>query len=137
LKNVIAIASGIAIGAGLGDSARASVIARGFAEIVRYAGEMGARSETLQGLSGLGDMVLTCTSEKSRNFMAGQTLGRGEKLDPAITVEGIATASAVAREAQLRDLDMPITRAVAAVADGRIDIADAILTLLSRPVRKE
>lgn len=137
LKNVIAIAAGITIGAGLGDSARASVIARGFAEIQRYASSKGAQAETLQGLSGLGDMILTCTSEKSRNFSAGMALGRGETLDPNVTVEGVATSVAVAKDAAETGLDLPLTTAVAAVATGEIDIPTAIQTLLSRPAKKE
>ena len=137
LKNVIAIAAGIAIGAGLGDSARASVIARGFAEMSRYARSRGAEAETLQGLSGLGDLVLTCTSEKSRNFAAGLLIGRGKPLDPGVTVEGVATAQALIADAEDRDLDLPLTEAVAAVTDGRLDIETAIETLLSRPPGKE
>ena len=137
LKNVIAIAAGIAIGAGLGDSARASVIARGFAEMTRYATLKGARPETLQGLSGLEDLVLTCTSEKSRNFMAGQTLGRGHSLDPSLTVEGIATAQALAAEAAMANLAMPLCTAVSEVTEGRRSIGSAIDALLSRPAGKE
>lgn len=137
LKNVIALAAGIAIGAGLGDSARASVIARGFAEMGRFAGANGAETETLQGLSGLGDLVLTCTSEKSRNFVAGQVLGRGETPDPSKTVEGIATASAIVALANQQGLDMPLTGAVAAVAEGKLDIRSAIEALLARPVGTE
>lgn len=134
LKNVVALAAGIAIGANLGDSARASVIARGFAEMSRLALARNAQLETLQGLSGLGDLVLTCTSEKSRNFSSGISLGRGEPLDPSITVEGIATAQAIAASS---DIDLPIARAVADVTLGKLDIATAIQTLLARPVGKE
>lgn len=137
LKNIVAIAAGIAIGAGLGDSARAAVIARGFAEMVRYARAKGAERETIQGLSGLGDLVLTCTSEKSRNFAAGQKLGAGQPLNPAVTVEGIATAQAVSEEAAEQEIDMPLTAAVAAVTEGRLDIPTAIETLLARPAGKE
>lgn len=134
LKNVVALAAGIAIGAGLGDSARASVIARGFAEMSRFALAKGARLETIQGLSGLGDLVLTCTSEKSRNFSTGVRLGQGQSIDPNETVEGIATAQAVAATS---DIDLPILRAVAAVTLGELDIETAIKTLLARPVGKE
>jgi glycerol-3-phosphate dehydrogenase (NAD(P)+) len=137
LKNVVALAAGIAIGAGLGDSARASVIARGFAEMARYAAAKGARTETIQGLSGLGDLVLTCTSDKSRNFMAGYDLGRGKPVDPSTTVEGIATAQAIARSAPQSGIEMPLSQAVAAVTLGQLDIATAIETLMSRPARKE
>lgn len=137
LKNIVALAAGIAIGAGLGDSARASVIARGFAEMTRYARLKGAETETIQGLSGLGDLVLTCTSDKSRNFAAGKLLGSGAPLDPSITVEGIATAQAVAAEAKATGADLPLTSAVAAVTQGKLDIATAIETLLARPPGKE
>ncbi len=136
LKNVVALAAGIAIGAGLGDSARASVVARGFAEMTRFAEAKGARSETLHGLSGLGDLVLTCTSEKSRNFAAGVRLGKG-KPPEAITIEGIGTAEAIAIEARRLNLDLPLMRAVADVVRGDLDIPSAIATLLARPVGKE
>ena len=137
LKNVIALAAGIAIGAGLGDSARASVIARGFAELMRYAGSRGAQTETIQGLSGLGDLVLTCTSEKSRNFQAGIELGKGATPDGRTTVEGLATAPTVARDAKSKGLDLPLITAVADVIEGRLDIPRAIETLLARPVGTE
>ena len=136
LKNVIALAAGMAIGAGFGDSARASVIARGFAEMQRYAVGKGGRADTLQGLSGLGDLVLTCTSEKSRNFSAGQHIGAGE--DPGeMTIEGIATSAAVAAQAATSGISMPITTAVAAVTSGEMGVHDAVAALLSRPVSKE
>jgi glycerol-3-phosphate dehydrogenase (NAD(P)+) len=136
LKNVMALASGMAIGSGFGDSARAAVIARGFAEMSRYAGAKGAMLETLQGLSGLGDLVLTCTSDKSRNFRAGVCFGRGEQPE-AETIEGIPTAAAVSRGAQSSGIDMPITQAVAAVTSGELDVNTAVESLLSRPVKKE
>ncbi len=137
LKNVIALAAGIAIGARLGDSARASVIARGFSEMGRYAAAKGAKTETIQGLSGLGDLVLTCTSDKSRNFMTGVALGQGRTPDPATTVEGLATAPTVSSAATDLGLDLPLMRAIADVVEGRLDIPHAIETLLSRPVGKE
>lgn len=137
LKNVIAIAAGIAIGARLGDSARASVIARGFSEMGRLAAAKGAETETIQGLSGLGDLVLTCTSDKSRNFTAGIALGQGQKPDPDTTVEGLATAPTVARAAIDLGLDLPLMQAIADVVEGKLDIPRAIETLLSRPVGKE
>ena len=137
LKNVVALAAGIAIGAGLGDSARASVIARGFSELARYAEAKGARKETIQGLSGLGDLVLTCTSKKSRNFMAGVSLGQGALLDGKTTVEGLATAPTVAREAKALNLELPLIQAIADVVEGRLDIPHAIETLLARPVGTE
>ncbi|MGB8621786.1 MAG: NAD(P)H-dependent glycerol-3-phosphate dehydrogenase [Paracoccaceae bacterium] len=137
LKNVIAIASGIVIGAGLGDSARAALMTRGFAEMQRFARAFGAEAETLSGLSGLGDLVLTCTSAQSRNFRFGQALGRGEIFDPLVTVEGAATAKAVAKLAAERGIDMPITAMVAAVIDGKCSIAEATGALLTRPLKEE
>lgn len=137
LKNVVALAAGIAIGAGLGDSARASVIARGFAELTRFAKAKGAETETIQGLSGLGDLVLTCTSEKSRNFTAGIALGQGERPDAQRTVEGLATAPTVRDDARHLGLDLPLIATVAEVVEGKLDIARAIETLLARPVGTE
>lgn len=137
LKNVVAIAAGVAIGAGLGDSARAAIVTRGMAEIVRLATTLGARPETLMGLSGLGDLVLTCTSDQSRNFRYGRALGAGEPFDAGITVEGAATARAVARMAQDRGLDLPVATTVAALAGGGISVNDAIRALLMRPLRQE
>ena len=136
MKNVIALAAGMAIGAGFGDSARAAVVARGFAEMSRYATSKGAMLETLHGLSGLGDLVLTCTSEKSRNFRAGESFGRG-KIPESMTIEGIATASAIAKEVRDDGIDMPITQAVAAVTSGNLDVRSAVEGLLSRPIGKE
>lgn len=137
LKNVMAIAAGVVIGAGLGDSARAALMTRGFAEMTRLALALGARAETLGGLSGLGDLVLTCTSAQSRNFRYGLALGSGSVFDPKITVEGAATAIAVSNLAGKRGLDLPITGMVAALVEGRLDLSTAILTLLSRPLKKE
>ncbi len=137
LKNVIAIAAGICIGAGLGDSARASVIARGFAELTRFAVAKGAGVETIQGLSGLGDLVLTCTSDKSRNFRAGVDLGKGTPLDGETTVEGLATAPTVAAEARDLHLDLPLIQAISDVVADKLDISRAIETLLMRPVGTE
>jgi glycerol-3-phosphate dehydrogenase (NAD(P)+) len=137
LKNVIAIAAGVVIGAGLGDSARAALMTRGYAEMVRFALMLGAKSETLSGLSGFGDLVLTCTSAQSRNFRFGQGLGGGDPIDPGITVEGAATAKAVSNLAQMRGIDLPITTMVAALIDRTVDLSFAIQTLLSRPLKKE
>lgn len=137
LKNVIAIAAGIVIGAGLGDSARAALMTRGFAEMQRLARASGAETETLSGLSGLGDMVLTCTSAQSRNFRYGHALGKGDSFDAGITVEGAATARAVARIAADRNIDMPITAMVAHLLDGRLTIAQAAEALLTRPLKEE
>lgn len=136
LKNIVALAAGMVIGAGLGDSARASVIARGFSEMTRYAAAKGAKQETLQGLSGLGDLVLTCTSDKSRNFSTGVQIGKG--LEQAEnTVEGLATSSAVARDARSIGLELPLIDMVAQVVEGSLDISSAIQILLARPVGRE
>ena len=137
LKNVIALAAGMSIGAGFGDSARAAVIARGFAEMTRYAMSKGADPETLQGLSGLGDLVLTCTSDKSRNFSAGIAFGRGQSPDTTSTIEGIATAEALAKEAATQNLDLPLTTAIHAVSTGQMGVTDAVTALLARPVKQE
>lgn len=137
LKNVIAIAAGIVIGAGLGDSARAALMTRGYAEMLRLALPLGARPETLAGLSGLGDLVLTCTSAQSRNFRFGLALGRGEPFDATGTVEGVATSRAVSALAEMHKLDLPITRMVAAVVDGAITVAAAVEALMSRPLKQE
>lgn len=139
LKNVIAIAAGIVIGAGLGDSARAALMTRGFAELRRFATGQGARPETLMGLSGFGDLVLTCTSAQSRNFRHGLSLGSGKNPDPAQTVEGVATAQAVMKQADLRGFaaEMPITEAVAKVTAGKMTVAEAVQTLMSRPLKEE
>lgn len=137
LKNVIAIAAGVVIGAGLGDSARAALMTRGYAEMVRLAMALGARAETLAGLSGLGDLVLTCTSTQSRNFRYGCALGRGEAFDPKVTVEGVATAEAVVKLAGTLGVDMPVTAMVNALALGRIALNDAVAHLMSRPLKQE
>lgn len=136
LKNVMAIACGAAIGAGLGDSARAALLTRGFAEMQRMAHHMGARPETLAGLSGLGDLALTCTSELSRNFRLGLTLGRGESFDKGVTVEGAATARATLEQAKTHGIDMPITQTVVRLLDGT-DLHKAMDDLLSRPLKEE
>ncbi len=135
LKNVIAIAAGIAIGAGLGESARAALMTRGFAEMVRFAAHKGARAETLFGLSGFGDLVLTCTSPQSRNLRHGLALGAGAPVDPSVTVEGVMTAYAVAEAAG--DQDLPVTQMVAAFLKGECSLQEAIEALLSRPLRRE
>ncbi|CAN1562293.1 GpsA Glycerol-3-phosphate dehydrogenase [Paracoccaceae bacterium] len=137
LKNVIAIAAGTVIGAGLGDSARAALMTRGYAEMVRLALTLGARAETLAGLSGFGDLVLTCTSAQSRNFRYGQALGRGDSFDPLVTVEGVATARAVRKLAEGLSIDMPVTGMVDALASGQIALNDAIGQLMRRPLKQE
>ncbi|HEY0276183.1 MAG TPA: NAD(P)H-dependent glycerol-3-phosphate dehydrogenase [Paenirhodobacter sp.] len=137
LKNVVAIAAGVVTGAELGDSARAALMTRGFAEMSRLAIRLGARHETLSGLSGFGDLVLTCTSALSRNFRFGQALGRGEAFDPSTTVEGVATAKAVVTLAENLGIEMPIAVMVAALSDHGITVAEATHALLSRPLKEE
>lgn len=137
LKNVIAIACGAAIGAGLGESARAALITRGFAEMQRMAQELGARPETLSGLSGFGDLALTCSSEGSRNYRFGQSLGKGEAFDPSVTVEGAATAKAALSRAKRLGIDMPITEAVVAMTDRQLTLKEVMDRLLSRPLKEE
>lgn len=137
LKNVMAIACGAAIGAGLGDSARAALMTRGFAEMTRFAAAQGARPETMAGLSGLGDLALTCTSDLSRNYQLGLALGRKETFDPSVTVEGAATAQAMDRIAIDTGLSLPICHAVAALTQGRVTVDDVMTQLLSRPLKEE
>ena len=135
-KNVLAIAVGIVAGRRLGASASAALTARGFAELRRIGAALGARGDTLMGLSGLGDLVLTCSSPQSRNFSYGFALGRGTP--PAgVLVEGAATA-AVARDLARRlDVAMPITEQIAAIVEGEIDIEGAMAALMSRPLKHE
>lgn len=137
LKNVIAIACGAAIGAGLGDSARAALMTRGFAEMQRLAPLFGARPETLAGLSGLGDLALTCTSDQSRNYRLGLHLGKGEPAEHGTTVEGAATARAVVALADQHGLDLPIAQTVIALTDGKISVETALSSLISRPLKEE
>lgn len=137
LKNVIAIACGLAIGAGFGESARAALMTRGFAEMQRLAFKLGADPTTLSGLSGFGDLVLTCTSEKSRNYSHGLKLGQGAQIDPRVTVEGVATAKAVVHLSQTLSVDMPITSTVTQIINGAVSISEAVEMLLSRPLKRE
>ncbi|KMK65275.1 NAD(P)H-dependent glycerol-3-phosphate dehydrogenase [Puniceibacterium sp. IMCC21224] len=137
LKNVIAIACGTCIGAGLGDSARAALMTRGFSELQRLAAMLGALPDTLSGLSGLGDLALTCTSDLSRNYRFGLALGRNDPFDHSQTVEGAATARAVTQLAAARGLDLPICATVAAIVDGETSIPEALTALLSRPLKEE
>ena len=139
-KNVLAIACGIAAGAGLGASAGAALIARGFAELARFGRALDARPETLMGLSGLGDLVLSCSSEQSRNFSYGIALGRGETPQTASggkLVEGAFTASVMIELALGIGIEMPISECVAWVIAGELQIADAIEALLQRPQGSE
>tara|TARA_B110000116_G_scaffold73259_1_gene63518 strand:- start:132 stop:1097 length:966 start_codon:yes stop_codon:yes gene_type:complete len=137
LKNVIAIACGATMGAGLGESARAALITRGQAEITRCAVQLGARPETLSGLSGFGDLCLTCTSDKSRNYRFGIALGQAKPFDPSITVEGKDTALALLPIMQRLEIDMPITKAVAGLCSGTITVSQTLAALMARPLRKE
>ena len=137
LKNVMAIAAGLIMGAGLGESARAAVVTRGHAEMVRLSMALNARPETLAGLSGLGDLVLTCTSLQSRNLRFGMALGAGRVPESGQTVEGVATAKAAADLAQKLAIDLPIATMVAAVISKTISLDRAIQTLMSRPLKQE
>lgn len=138
VKNVIAIACGIAIGRGFGDNGRAALITRGLAEVARFGRGLGARSETLMGLSGLGDLVLTCTSTQSRNYSLGLALGRGVPLADALAaagavVEGEATAAALGARAAEARVHMPIAHAVDQVLHAGASIDTTIRALLARP----
>ena len=136
LKNVVAIACGAAIGAGLGESARAALMTRGYAEMVRFAATRGAKTTTLSGLSGFGDLALTASSEKSRNYRYGLALGQAAEI-PVETTEGLATAKAVAALARNEQIDMPLTCAVADVLAGQVSLETAIAYILNRPLRAE
>jgi glycerol-3-phosphate dehydrogenase (NAD(P)+) len=142
VKNVLAIACGIVEGRGLGENARAALITRGLAEMTRLALAMGGRAETLMGLSGLGDLVLTCTGESSRNFSLGRALGEGAALDAVLgerrsIAEGVDTASAVAALAKRLAVEMPISDAVDAILHRGAAIDEAVAALLARPFRSE
>jgi glycerol-3-phosphate dehydrogenase (NAD(P)+) len=142
VKNVYAIAAGIVAGKQFGASAHAALVTRGFAEMVRFGAALGARRETLTGLSGLGDLVLTCGSEQSRNMSLGIELGRGKSLDAVLgkrqsVTEGVYTASALVEMAAARGIDMPIAQAVHAVISGLATVDEAIEALLARPLRTE
>jgi glycerol-3-phosphate dehydrogenase (NAD(P)+) len=142
VKNVLAIACGIVEGRGLGRSAHAALITRGFAEMTRLAVALGAQPETLAGLCGLGDLVLTCSSPQSRNMSVGLALGGGESLAEALAgklsvAEGVASAPAVRELAARHGVDMPICEAVAAILAGEAEVDAAIGGLLSRPLRDE
>ena len=142
VKNVLAIAAGIVEGRGLGASAHAALVTRGFAELRRFGAALGARPETLMGLSGLGDLLLTCGSPQSRNMSLGRALGQGQTLQAVLgsrrsVAEGVYTAAAVARVAAEKAIDMPISQAVHAIVDGHLTVDAAIEALLSRPQRAE
>ncbi len=142
VKNVLAIACGVAEGAGLGLNARASLISRGFAEMTRFGLARGARAETLGGLSGLGDLVLTCSSTNSRNFSLGKGLGEGRSaadlLENRRTVaEGAFTAPVLRDAAHAAGVEMPVVEAVCALLEGRFPVARMVEALLARPLRPE
>jgi glycerol-3-phosphate dehydrogenase (NAD(P)+) len=142
VKNVLAIATGVVEGRGLGRSAHAALITRGFAEMTRLAVALGAEAETLAGLCGLGDLVLTCSSPQSRNMSVGLALGRGESLEQALAgklsvAEGVASAPAVRGLAARLGVEVPICEATAAILAGEADVDEAIRGLLARPLRDE
>jgi glycerol-3-phosphate dehydrogenase (NAD(P)+) len=140
-KNVLAIAAGIVSGRGLGYSATAALTTRGFAELVRFGRACGGKPETMTGLSGLGDLILTCTSPQSRNFTFGLNLGQGKKPDEIHRATGLAegtfTAPVLLEMARDLAVDMPISSAVAAVIAGQMSVDAAIESLLARPLRAE
>jgi glycerol-3-phosphate dehydrogenase (NAD(P)+) len=142
VKNVLAIACGVVAGRRLGENARAALITRGFAEMLRFGVAKGARAETLSGLSGLGDLVLTCSSTQSRNFTLGHGLGEGRTAaalmaDRVTVAEGAFTAPVLLAAADALGVDMPIARAVGALLDGSRSVDDIIAALLARPLRSE
>ena len=142
VKNVLAIAAGIVDGKELGASAHAALVARGFAELRRFAEALGADSETLMGLSGLGDLLLTCGSPQSRNMSLGRALGQGMDLEDILggrkaVTEGVYTAGAVSKIAREKSVDMPICFAVHAIVQGEMSVDGAIEDLLARPMRAE
>ena len=142
LKNVLAIACGISDGRNLGESARAALIARGFSELTRLGKNLGARPETLMGLSGLGDLLLTCSSPQSRNYGFGLRVGQGMTVQQALAaasgvVEGVYSAQAAVALAKRHSIDMPISQAVYAVVEGGAAPDDVINALLARPVVRE
>lgn len=142
VKNVLAIACGITLGKGLGRSAHAALISRGAAEMTRLAIALGGRAETLSGLSGLGDLVLTCSSETSRNMSCGLALGRGQSLEEIMgertaVTEGVATAPVLKKLASRLGVEMPISEAVADIVATRASVDEAIMRLLNRPTKVE
>jgi glycerol-3-phosphate dehydrogenase (NAD(P)+) len=140
-KNVLAIAAGIVSGRRLGSSALAALTTRGFAELFRFGQAFGARPETLTGLSGLGDLILSCSSAQSRNYSLGLALGQGRTAQDARydgkLAEGVVTAPVLVAMAAVKGVDMPIASAVADILDGRIGVGNAIENLLTRPFRAE
>jgi glycerol-3-phosphate dehydrogenase (NAD(P)+) len=142
VKNVLAIAAGIVEGRGLGASAHAAIVTRGFAELRRFGEAMGARTATLLGLSGLGDLILTCGSPQSRNMSLGRALGEGRSLAEvlgarAAVTEGVYTCKALVRLAREHGVDMPIADAVNGIIEGRLMVDEAITALMQRPLKAE
>jgi glycerol-3-phosphate dehydrogenase (NAD(P)+) len=136
-KNVLAIAAGIAVGRKLGASAQAALTTRGFSELARFGRALGARAETMVGLSGLGDLILTCSSPQSRNFALGIALGRGEAPPAGKLAEGASTAPVLVELAASRKVEMPVSSAVAAILGKKLTIDAAIDGLLTRPFKAE
>jgi glycerol-3-phosphate dehydrogenase (NAD(P)+) len=136
-KNVLAIAAGISVGRNLGASALAALTTRSFSELMRFGQACGARGETMAGLSGLGDLLLTCSNPQSRNFALGIALGRGEAPPPGKLAEGEFTAPVLIELAHSKNVDMPVSSAVAAILSGAITIDAAIEGLLTRPFKAE
>jgi glycerol-3-phosphate dehydrogenase (NAD(P)+) len=136
-KNVLAIAAGIVAGRGLGASAAAALVTRGFAELFRFGRALGARPETLTGLSGLGDLVLTCSSTQSRNYSYGIALGQGKAPGPGKLAEGVSTAAVLRELANTAGVEMPIVAAVVDILEHRSTVAAAIEALMTRPFKAE
>jgi glycerol-3-phosphate dehydrogenase (NAD(P)+) len=136
-KNVLAIAAGIVVGRKFGASAQAALTTRGFSELVRLGRACGARSETMAGLSGLGDLILTCSSPQSRNFALGMALGRGEQRPRDKLAEGEFTAPVLIELAASQNIDMPVSNAVASILSGAATIDEAVESLLTRPFKAE
>ncbi len=142
IKNVLAVATGIATGCGMGEDARAALITRGLAEMMRLGVALGAKAETLMGLSGLGDLVLTCSSTQSRNMSLGMALGQGRQLADILgerksVAEGVPTTTSAAALAQLKGVDMPIVQAVDAILNKGACVDEVIAGLLARPLKAE
>ena len=142
VKNVLAIAAGIVEGRGLGASAHAAIVTRGFAELRRFGEAMGARPETLLGLSGLGDLILTCGSPQSRNMSLGRALGEGRSLSEFLgarvsVAEGVHTCAALVRLSREKGIEMPIAEAVHGIIQGRLQVDEAITSLMQRPLKAE
>lgn len=141
-KNVIAIAAGVVMGAGLGENARAALMTRGLAEMARLAASLGGRAETISGLSGLGDLLLTCTGTSSRNYSLGYALGQGQSLQQILAArvsvtEGVLTAPALLARAAALGIEMPITQAVTNLLSGGMNVPETMAMLMSRALRDE